>query len=83
MPRIRCHYENCRYLDADFCSAPGVELDPFDGCNTFIEIGVTVREGVLEDDAEAIEERWDDVGYDEDDDYWLEDDDVDIEVEDI
>jgi hypothetical protein len=83
MPRIRCHYENCKYLDADYCSAPGVEIDPFDGCLTFVEVGVVVREGIIEDEADAIEEGWDDVGFEDDDDFWMDDDEEDIEVDDI
>ncbi len=35
MPRIRCHYEDCIFLDAGFCSAEKIELDPESGCLTY------------------------------------------------
>ncbi|HIE24571.1 MAG TPA: hypothetical protein EYP74_01075 [Anaerolineales bacterium] len=37
MPRIRCLYLNCLYLDADICTAPFVEIDPDIGCTNYIQ----------------------------------------------
>lgn len=74
MPRIRCHYSNCKYLDAGFCLSPKIEIDPYDGCLSFSEKGILVQEGVLEDD-DLLEEIWDDSDYDDDEDYWLDSDD--------
>ena len=28
MPRIRCHYIDCVFLDEGYCAAAAVELDP-------------------------------------------------------
>ena len=35
MPRIRCHYEDCVFLEEGFCGAAAVELDPDMGCMTY------------------------------------------------
>ena len=37
MPRIRCSYFNCLYLDADTCTAHTVEIDPDIGCMTYAQ----------------------------------------------
>lgn len=73
MPRIICNYENCKYVDDGHCGSAAVEIDPFEGCMTFLEVGVMVTEGVLKDDAELLDEGWDDLGFDEEDDSWLDD----------
>ena len=77
MPRIRCLYVDCNFLDAGYCGAPSVEFDPDLGCTTFVPIG---DEDVLAGDDWANEEddyeNWDtedldlgdeDFGEDEDD----------------
>ena len=35
MPRIKCHYMDCVFLDEGLCSAAAVEIDPDRGCATF------------------------------------------------
>ena len=35
MPRIRCHYMDCIFIDEGFCSAAAVEIDPDTGCATY------------------------------------------------
>ncbi len=35
MPRIRCHYIDCVFLDDGYCGAAAVEIDPDTGCMTF------------------------------------------------
>jgi len=35
MPRIRCHYLDCVFLDENYCSAAQIELDPDTGCKTY------------------------------------------------
>ncbi len=35
MPRIRCHYMDCVFLDEGYCSAAAVEFDPDSGCMTY------------------------------------------------
>ena len=35
MPKIRCHYLDCAFLDEGYCSAALIELDPDHGCQTY------------------------------------------------
>ena len=35
MPRIKCHYADCVFLDEGYCSAAAVEIDPDTGCATY------------------------------------------------
>ena len=35
MPRIRCHYVDCVFLDDGYCGAAAVEVDPDMGCMTY------------------------------------------------
>lgn len=66
MPRIKCHYVDCIFVDEGFCSAAAVEIDPDTGCNTY-----SPSEAIEEDEWE--EEEWED---EEEDDTWEEDDDL-------
>ena len=34
MPRIRCHYLDCVFIDDGYCGAAAVEIDPDVGCMT-------------------------------------------------
>jgi len=34
MPKIRCHYNDCAFLDDGYCSAALVEINPDNGCLT-------------------------------------------------
>jgi hypothetical protein len=77
MPRIRCRYLDCVYLDDGYCSSEVVEIDPDEGCMTF-----TLITDANDDDwdDEKIEDLWDvdddDLLVDDDDDLdlWLEED---------
>lgn len=66
MPRIKCHYIDCIFIDEGFCSAAAVEIDPDTGCNTYSP-------------SEEIDDDWDeeddDVSWDDDEDEDEEDDD--------
>jgi hypothetical protein len=72
MPRIRCHYMDCIFLDEGYCSAAAVEIDPDTGCATY-----SPSEEAADDDEWEEEdlEEWEDDSGDEEDDLWLEDDD--------
>jgi hypothetical protein len=70
MPRIRCHYVDCVFLDDGFCSAAAVEFDPDMGCTTFSRADDIDVETELE--FEEIDE-WDEI--DDDEDLWLDEDD--------
>jgi hypothetical protein len=61
MPRIRCRYLDCVFLDDGYCTSEMVEIDPDEGCMTY----TLVDEG-------AVDEEWED---DEMDDLWDVDDD--------
>lgn len=36
MPRIRCHYTDCAFIQNNYCNATSTELDPDEGCMTYI-----------------------------------------------
>ena len=71
MPRIKCHYTDCIFLDDGYCSAASVELDPQTGCATFMP---TEEAAAKDEDWEEEEQEEDDDEVDEeDDDSWEED----------
>ena len=67
MPRIRCHYTDCVFLDEGFCSAAAVEIDPDTGCATYSPTGGTVTG----DDPEEELDEWEDDLDEEDEEGWL------------
>ncbi len=74
MPRIRCHYIDCVYLEDGFCGIASVEIDPDEGCRTYKHIGESADDEDWDD--ENLEDIWDEDEedlYDEDDkaDDWL------------
>lgn len=74
MPRIRCHYIDCVFLDDGYCGAAAVEIDPDAGCMTFSRMNDLDPEKDWEDETEDLDE-WEDLeGEDEDDEIWLDDD---------
>ncbi|GAB4458218.1 MAG: hypothetical protein Kow0070_11530 [Anaerolineales bacterium] len=70
MPRIKCHYADCVFLDEGYCSAAAVEIDPDAGCNTY-----SPSEEAEEAWDEEEELEWDDEEEEEEDDLWDEDED--------
>jgi len=74
MPRIKCHYIDCVFVDEGYCSAAAVELDPDTGCATYSPSDAAAAKA--DDwDEEDEKEEWDEEESDEDDDEWLEDED--------
>ena len=71
MPRVRCLYFNCLYLDDDTCIATSVEIDPDIGCSTYAQ----TEEDMIDDDDESYD-AWDtedldtDMDVDDNDDGW-------------
>jgi hypothetical protein len=77
MPRIRCHYLDCAFLDEGFCTAGMVELDPDTGCKTYTPNSDAIDNDDWDTDTEeeeleewdAMEEEgeadWDELDYDE------------------
>lgn len=71
MPRIKCHYLDCIFLDEGYCSAAAVEIDPDTGCNTY-----SPSDEAAADDEWEEEEEWEEEDVDEEDDeLWDEDED--------
>ena len=74
MPRIRCHYIDCVFLDDGYCGAAAIELDPDVGCMTFSRADDAEVEDEWEDEEEEVED-WEDLEVDEEDDeLWLDED---------
>lgn len=70
MPRIRCHYIDCVFLEDGYCSATTVELDPDVGCMTYSRSSDVDSNNGWEDDEEELEE-WEEI---DDEELWLDDD---------
>ena len=68
MPRIRCHYIDCIFLEDNYCGASTVELDPDEGCLTFTRIGD------VPDDEDWDEEELGEIWDEDSDDLYLDDD---------
>ena len=74
MPRIRCHYADCIFLDEGYCGAAAVELDPDVGCTTLSRSEDTQAVDEWEEEEEDLED-WEEVELDEDDEeLWLDED---------
>lgn len=68
MPRIRCHYMDCLFIENGHCSADSVEVDPETGCVTYSpsdDLDDWIGEGL---------DDWD-TDDDEEDGFFLEDED--------
>jgi hypothetical protein len=75
MPRIRCHYIDCVFLDDGYCGAAAIELDPDVGCMTFSRADDLEVEDEWENEEDEVDE-WEEVEPDEDEDeLWLDDED--------
>jgi hypothetical protein len=73
MPRIRCHYADCVFLDDSYCGAAAVELDPDVGCMTYSRADDVDTDEEWDDEEEDLEE-WEEMDVDEDeDDLWIDD----------
>jgi hypothetical protein len=70
MPRIRCHYADCVYLEAGMCTADEIELDPEMGCLTYTQAEEEEWEEaeVLEEEEglELDDEEWEEIDLEED-----------------
>ena len=75
MPRIRCHYLDCIFLDERYCSAAAIEVNPDAGCLTYSpneedHAGSSWEDEELDD--------WDEMGGEDDhEDLWEVEDDED------
>jgi hypothetical protein len=76
MPRIRCHYVDCVFLDDGYCGAAAVEIDPDMGCMTYSRANDVETEDEWDEEEELDEvDDWEEVDVDEeDDDLYLDED---------
>jgi hypothetical protein len=74
MPRIRCHYTDCVFVDDGYCSAAAVELDPDTGCATYSPNEESDSKGEDWEEEDELEE-WDEEEIEEEDDLFDEDED--------
>ena len=75
MPRIRCHYIDCVFLDDGYCGAAAIELDPDSGCMTYTLADDMETEEEWDTEEEDVEEWEDSDSDEEEDELWLEDED--------
>jgi hypothetical protein len=80
MPRIRCRYVDCVFLEDGYCGAAAVEIDPDEGCLTYSHIDdVPPDEDWEEEDLEDLWEDEEEELYpdnDEDDGEWVDEEEV-------
>ncbi len=69
MPRIRCHYVDCVFVDDGYCGAAAVELDPETGCATY---SPTDEADAKDEDWEGEEDEWEEEDAEEEEDDWEE-----------
>jgi len=72
LPRIRCHYIGCVFLDDGFCGSAKVEIDPDTGCATFARADELDVDEPWDDEDRDLNE-WDEILDDDEDDLWLDD----------
>lgn len=74
MPRIRCHYLDCVFLDDGYCSAAAVEIDPDAGCMTYSPNAEADTEDDWEDEEEL--EEWEELEgeEEEEEEAWVDED---------
>jgi len=71
MPKIRCLYVGCIYLEKGYCSAPLINVDPDEGCLTFTQLDNPFEvDDDWENELEGLEE-WEEDDFEDD---WLDDD---------
>jgi hypothetical protein len=70
MPKVKCRYYDCVYLEDNICGAAGVELDPEEGCLTYKRLDEMSDEDW--DEEEELDELWEE---EDEDDFFVEEDD--------
>ncbi|MGH2522335.1 MAG: hypothetical protein ACRDH2_07515 [Anaerolineales bacterium] len=78
MPRIRCHYEDCIFLEDGYCGAAAIELEPEAGCLTYTRVDEAAEKDADEWEDEELEDELEE----EDEDYYDDEDDEDLWDED-
>jgi hypothetical protein len=72
MPKIRCHYIDCGFLDDGYCSAAAVEIDPDTGCATYSPVAGATTEDEWDDEEEL--EEWEELDDEDEEDVWGDED---------
>ena len=68
-PRVRCHYNDCEFLDERYCSAAAIEIKPDNGCLTYRPTeDISTVAGW--DDDESLDD-WEEITDEDDDDLWV------------
>ena len=74
MPRIRCHYVDCIFIDDGYCGAAAVEVDPDMGCMTYSHANEVETNNEWIEEEDDLEE-WEELDVDEDEeDIWMDED---------
>lgn len=69
MPRIRCHYSDCVFIDDNYCAAAAIELDPENGCLTYSSSEDPEVDDDFEDELDGMEEEdFEDEDFEDDED---------------
>jgi hypothetical protein len=74
MPRIRCHYTDCVFIDDGYCGAAAVELDPDTGCQTYSRADDAEVDDDWNEEEEESEDWEESEDEEEEDEIWLDDD---------
>jgi hypothetical protein len=74
MPRIRCHYVDCVFLDEGYCSAAAVEFDADTGCATY---SPSEEAAANDEDWEEEPEEWEE-DEDDEEDLWMDEEEDEI-----
>ncbi|NIM94383.1 MAG: hypothetical protein GTO18_11835 [Anaerolineales bacterium] len=75
MPRVRCRYLDCIFLDEGYCTTEAIIIDPDEGCVTYTQLDDVTADKDWEE--EELEGFWDEgedellADDDDDDDMWL------------
>lgn len=78
MPRIRCHYDDCVFLEDGYCGAASVEVEPDMGCVTYSRNEEEAAEEEWEEDElDEFEEEDEDLYEEDDEETWDEDEEED------
>jgi hypothetical protein len=87
VPRIRCHYGDCVYLEEGYCGAAAIELDPEEGCLTYerSDEAVVKVDDQWQDEVDDLGDLWhddDEILYEDagEDDWYEADEDEDGDV---
>ncbi len=74
MPRIRCHYVDCIFLDEGYCSAAAVEFDADTGCATYAPNEEAAGAALEEEELE----EWEEDELEDEENLWLDDEEDEI-----